>query len=59
MVEPREALEQEGARTVLVSSKSDQVKGWTSGDWGDEFQVDQPLKDANPNNFDALVLPGV
>jgi protease I len=58
MVEPREALDQEGAKTVLISPKSDRVKGWTSGDWGDEFQVDLPLHDANPNDFDALLLPG-
>jgi len=27
-------------------------------DWGDSVKVDKTLKDANPNEYDALVLPG-
>lgn len=58
MTEPREALDQEGAKTVLVSPKSDKVRGWHKGDWSEEFRVDQPLQSASPDDFDALVLPG-
>jgi protease I len=58
MVEPRDALQREGAETVLVSPKSDRVKGWTGGNWGDEFQIDVAVEDANPEDFDALMLPG-
>ncbi len=58
MTEPRKALDQAGATTVLVSPKSGQVKGWNHTDWGDAFAVDQPLQGASPDGFDALLLPG-
>jgi protease I len=34
------------------------VKGWNHAQWGDEFGVDQPLDQARPDDFDALLLPG-
>lgn len=43
MTEPRRALEEAGAETVLVSPKDGRVKGWQHTDWGDEFPVDRPL----------------
>jgi protease I len=58
LFEPREALEQAGASTSVVSPKHDRVRGWKSGDWGAEAPVDAPLADARPEEFDALLLPG-
>ncbi len=58
MTEPRKALEDAGAETVLVSPKTGQVKGWKHTEWGDSFQVDMKLADARANDFDALLLPG-
>jgi protease I len=58
LTEPRKALDDAGARTVLVSPKSDKIKGWQHDHWGDELKVDLPLADARPDDFDALVLPG-
>jgi protease I len=58
MTDPRKALDAEGAKTVLVSPKDGEVKGWQHTDWGDTFRVDMKLADANPNDFDALLLPG-
>lgn len=58
LTSPKEALEQAGATTHLVSPQHDQVKGWQHTDWGDEFKVDVPIERANPNDYDALVLPG-
>jgi protease I len=58
MVEPRKALDQAGAKTVLISPNEDTVKGWTNGNWGKEFPVDVPLSDANPGDYDGLLLPG-
>jgi deglycase len=55
---PKEALEREGAKAQIVSPKEGRVKGWKHTEWGDEFPVDVPLKDAKPEDFDALVLPG-
>ena len=58
LTEPRKALDQAGARTQIVSPKKDKVKGWNHTEWGDELPVDVPLKEARPEQFDALLLPG-
>lgn len=58
LLEPRKALEEAGAQTVVVSPKSGEIKAWDMKDWGQSVKVDQVLADANPNDFDALVLPG-
>ena len=58
LTEPRKALDEAGATTVVVSPKSGQIKGWEFKDWGDTVKVDKTLDSANPNEFDALVLPG-
>ena len=34
------------------------MKGWKHADWGDEFEVDRPLGQARPEEYDALLLPG-
>jgi protease I len=56
--EPKKALEDAGAETVVVSPNPDQVKGWDGQDWGREFAVDLPLEEAKADSFDALLLPG-
>ncbi len=58
MTEPRQALDQGGAQTRLVSPKDGRVKGWKFTEWGDEFPVDVPLAQARAEDFDALLLPG-
>ncbi|HEY9226948.1 MAG TPA: type 1 glutamine amidotransferase domain-containing protein [Gemmatimonadaceae bacterium] len=58
LTEPRRALEESGAKTVLVSPKPDKIKTWSAGNWSDEVKVDLPLAQANPGNFDALLIPG-
>lgn len=58
LTEPRQALEQAGAKPVIVSPKQDQVKGWNHTQWGDELPVDVQLDEARADDFDALVLPG-
>jgi protease I len=58
LTEPRKALEAAGARTLLVSPKDDEVKAWEHTDWAGSFPVDVSLEDADPDDFDALVLPG-
>ena len=55
---PRKALEAAGARTVLVSPHGGQVRAWNLTNWGDRFDVDRPLDQARPEQFDALLLPG-
>ncbi len=58
MTEPRQALEDAGAQTILISPKEDKVKGWQHDHWGDEFPVDENLERAQASDFDALLLPG-
>jgi protease I len=58
MTEPRKALDQAGAQTVLVSPQHDQVQGVNHDEKGDKFKVDTPLDRADADAFDALVLPG-
>src|SRR5947199_3889851 len=58
MTEPRKALEEAGAGTDLISPVQGKVKGWQHTKWGDEFDVDVPLDQANVDDYDALVLPG-
>jgi protease I len=58
MTEPRKALEAAGATTELVSPAKGKLQAWQHMEKGDKFQVDVELDAANPNNYDALVLPG-
>lgn len=58
LTSPKQALEAAGAQTQIVSPNPDKVKGWEHTDWGDEFPVDVPLDQANPEDYDALLLPG-
>ncbi|HEX3894326.1 MAG TPA: type 1 glutamine amidotransferase domain-containing protein [Terracidiphilus sp.] len=58
LTEPRKALDQAGATTFVLSPKSGEIKGWKTKDWGDSVKVDKALESTNPNDFDALVLPG-
>jgi len=58
MTEPRKALEAAGAKTELVSPAKGQLQAWQHLEKGDKFPVDVQLDAADPNNYDALVLPG-
>lgn len=58
LTEPRKALDAEGAVTKVVSPKSGKLRGWNHKEWGEDVTVDQALDSADPNNYDALVLPG-
>jgi len=58
MTEPRKALTQAGAQVTLISPKSGQVRGMNHDEKADSFNVDMTLDQANPSNFDAVMLPG-
>lgn len=58
LLEPRKALDAAGATTQIVSPKDGRVRGWNHKEWGSEVEVDQKLSSANPQDYDALVLPG-
>jgi protease I len=58
LTEPRQALDQAGAETRIVSPRAERVRGWNHTDWGDKFPVDVALDHVQPDDFDALLLPG-
>ena len=58
LTEPRTALDEAGANTQIVSPKNGHVCAWKFNDWGTELPVDVKLDDAEPEHFDALLLPG-
>jgi protease I len=58
MVKPRQALTEAGANARIVSPKSSRVRAWNMTEWGKEYPVDVPLDEAQPQEFDALLLPG-
>ncbi|HUL14355.1 MAG TPA: type 1 glutamine amidotransferase domain-containing protein [Terriglobales bacterium] len=58
LLKPRQALDEAGAETVLVSPAKGKVKGWDMTEWGAVLAVDLALDSASPYDFDALHLPG-
>ena len=58
LLEPKKALESEGAKTEVVSLESGTIRGWKLKNWGQDVPVDVTIKTARPEHYDALVLPG-
>ena len=58
LTSPREALEQAGVTVHIISPKENEVKAWNETDWGIRVKVDKKLSEANPDDYDALMLPG-
>ena len=58
LLEPRKALDRAGATTEVVAPKEGHIRGWNHKEWGKEVAVDQTLETADPESYDALVLPG-
>lgn len=58
LIEPMRALREAGAKVTIISDKEGSVRAWDHDDWGQEFEVDETLDTANPNDFTALLLPG-
>ena len=58
LMQPRQALEEAGAHTEIVSPNSGKIRGWDHKDWGESVKVDKTLDDVNADEYDGLVLPG-
>jgi len=58
LTKPREALEEAGAKTTIVSINSGKIQGMNHADKGETVPVDITLSEAKPNDFDALMIPG-
>jgi protease I len=58
LTEPVKALRAEGAEVHVVSDKTERIQGFNHHDKGEQIKVDVPLDEADPDQYDGLVLPG-
>lgn len=58
LTSPKKALEEAGAEVHIVSPQKEKVKGWDHDHWSIDLKVDVPLEKANPEDYDALMIPG-
>jgi protease I len=56
--DPQKALEQAGARTTLFAPKEGKIQALKHMDKSGQFEVDRTLAQADPEQFDAVLLPG-
>jgi protease I len=58
LMEPKKALEAEGADVDVISQQKGEILSWNKNDWGDSVLVEKTLDEVVPQDYDALVLPG-
>lgn len=58
LTRPRQALEDAGATVEIVAPDDKQLKAWDHTDWGSNYDIDTSLDDADPEDYDGLMLPG-
>ena len=58
LVEPWKAVETAGGTPVLVSLERGSIRSFDHLDPSEQFAVDLPIGEADPSDFDGLVLPG-
>jgi protease I len=58
LTEPWKAVEEAGGTPELISTESGQVQAFNHLDKADTFKVDRTADEADPSDYDGLVLPG-
>jgi protease I len=58
LTEPWRAVEATGGKPELISLESGEIQGFEHLDKGKTFRVDHTVADAEPTDYDGLVLPG-
>jgi protease I len=58
LTSPREALESAGAKCFVIAPKSGEIQGFKHHDKADKIKVDLELSKADPEQYDAVLLPG-
>jgi protease I len=58
LTEPWKAVEQAGAKPELIAPKEGEVQAFNHLDKGSKIAVDTTLADADPRDYDGVVLPG-
>lgn len=55
---PRDDLREKGATVHVATPDGKDVRGWDRKDWGRTAKADLALADADPADYDVLVVPG-
>ena len=55
---PRDKLRRAGAKVDVASPDGKEIRGWDEKDWGRKAEVDLKIADADPDHYQALVIPG-
>lgn len=58
LTSPKKALEDAGVKVDVVSPQKDKVKAWDQDHWSIDVPVDVNLSDADPDDYDAIMIPG-
>jgi protease I len=58
LVEPWKAVEHAGGEPELLSIQPGKIQGFEHLDKGEEFSVDKHVSQADPDDYEGLVLPG-
>jgi protease I len=58
LTEPWKKVESEGGQPELISLESGEIQGFDHLDKGETFKVDKSASEADPSEYDGLVLPG-
>lgn len=58
LTEPWEAVQRAGGEPELISVEARTIQGFDHHDKAGTFTVDRPVEDADPADYDGLVLPG-
>jgi protease I len=55
---PLEAVKEAGAEVDIVSLEKGEIEMWEHFDKGEKITADKAVSDADPSDYDGLVLPG-
>jgi protease I len=58
LFEPLRALKRAGAEVDIISLKKGKIKAWDKKQWGKTIDVTRTTQEADPTDYDGLVLPG-
>ena len=58
LIEPRKALDEAGAQTIVVAPHGGEIQGVQHDKKGKTVKVDRPLDQVTADDFDAILLPG-
>ena len=58
LTSPKKAMEEAGIKVDIISPQKEKVKAWNHDHWSIELPVDVNIDVADPNDYDALVVPG-